>query len=585
MSSSTFTMKATLGDDTRRLSATREDLTTREGLCAVLASRFKINQAALRIKWVDDEGDQITIGSDADLAEALAGDNKLRLMLSLTDDAAPSEPSAEPSAEPQPSMAAVPQGVFGLFGGMQGRETEALHAVMQLKQFGDMMKGQMDKAKTEMEQHIWQQMQSSEAHTHVEPFVAHLKEMGEKMRADFEEQVVPQLKVVGEKVKAAVEKAAAEQQCTEGTAADATPEQVLAQMQAMGEAAAMAFVEAMETPEEQSADATVEEEQGQDVPTVNEEELPMHEGIWCDTCGTHPIRGALYWKQLSHDTFDLCQGCYEQLGDEEKAELALKDGSVGQVATVVSTEAPEAVGVEPQAFDSMDSAMEAIGLADDSLSASIMAEIEHAVMCNAAEAAEKAEAEAEAAAAAEAEAKAMAEAAAAAAAEAEAAAAAAAAEAEAAAAAEAKAMAEAAAAEAEAEAAAAAAAAEAEAAAVAAAAAAEKAAADAEAAAQARQVRTTLLVEMGFTEAQAAAALDATQGSLERAAEWLFVEAVEEFPAAPAEAAFPAEWTGLLRDLLEMGFEEASSKEALTHSNGDLKAAVKALVDMERRAD
>merc|ERR1711970_997782 len=109
------------------------------------------------------------------------------------------------------------------------------------------------------------------------------------------------------------------------------------------------------------------------------------------------------------------------------------------------------------------------------------------------------------------------------------------------------------------------------------AAAAEKAVADAVLAAQAKQVdeRTTLLVEMGFTEAQAAAALDATQGSLERAAEWLFVEATGD--------EFPAEWAGLLRDLVEMGFEEESSKEVLVQGNGDLKAAVKALVDMERR--
>merc|ERR1719262_1775927 len=119
-----------------------------------------------------------------------------------------------------------------------------------------------------------------------------------------------------------------------------------------------------------------------------------------------------------------------------------------------------------EAFESMDSVMEAIGLGDD-LSASIMADIEQAVVSNAAEAAEKAEAEAAAKAMAEAEAEAEAKAEAQAAAEAEAAAA-------------------------------------------------EKAVADAELAAQAKQVdeRTTLLVEMGFTEAQAAAALDATQGSL-----------------------------------------------------------------------
>jgi hypothetical protein len=101
------------------------------------------------------------------------------------------------------------------------------------------------------------EQQISEASTHLAPHLAHLKAMGEKMKADFENKVVPHLQMVGEKVKAAVEKAAAEH-CSEGAVEDATPEQVLKQMQAVGEAAATAFVDALEEP---SAEANVDEEQ------------------------------------------------------------------------------------------------------------------------------------------------------------------------------------------------------------------------------------------------------------------------------------------------------------------------------------
>jgi len=50
----------------------------------------------------------------------------------------------------------------------------------------------------------------------------------------------------------------------------------------------------------------------------------MHPGIWCDTCGTNPIIGARYWKQLEGDTYDLCQGCFDKLDSEKQKELTLK---------------------------------------------------------------------------------------------------------------------------------------------------------------------------------------------------------------------------------------------------------------------
>jgi len=54
----------------------------------------------------------------------------------------------------------------------------------------------------------------------------------------------------------------------------------------------------------------------------------VHEGIWCDACTAHPITGNRYWKQLQADSFDLCQGCYEQLAEDKKAELTLKPAAL-----------------------------------------------------------------------------------------------------------------------------------------------------------------------------------------------------------------------------------------------------------------
>merc|ERR1719502_2459920 len=47
----------------------------------------------------------------------------------------------------------------------------------------------------------------------------------------------------------------------------------------------------------------------------------VHPGIWCDGCKMKPIQGNRYWKRTEHDTFDVCEACYNQLNDEQKAEL------------------------------------------------------------------------------------------------------------------------------------------------------------------------------------------------------------------------------------------------------------------------
>jgi len=110
------------------------------------------------------------------------------------------------------------------------------------------------------------------------------------------------------------------------------------------------------------------------------------------------------------------------------------------------------------------------------------------------------------------------------------------------------------------------------------AAAAEQVAQDAEA-----NERAAMLISMGFSEQEVEGALAATQGSLERAADWLFVARSEAQEAAPAESQFPVEWEALLADLEEMGFETQSSKEALFKTKGDVKEAVRTLISAERQ--
>lgn len=103
-----------------------------------------------------------------------------------------------------------------------------------------------------------------------------------------------------------------------------------------------------------------------------------------------------------------------------------------------------------------------------------------------------------------------------------------------------------------------------------------------------------VLISMGFGEHDVAAALDATKGSLERAADWLFVNSTqeklqedtglkdsEEFPAVPL---FPAEWESELNDMLDMGFDEVASRQVLSQNAGNFKESIRTLVQAERKS-
>merc|ERR1712138_323518 len=92
--------------------------------------------------------------------------------------------------------------------------------------------------------------------------------------------------------------------------------------------------------------------------------------------------------------------------------------------------------------------------------------------------------------------------------------------------------------------------------------------------------KVALLISMGFSDEEVAGALEATKGSLERAADWLFQNRVME--PVVVEPAFPEEWVETLEDLVEMGFEETMATEVLQEVDGDFKQAVKLMVQSER---
>jgi len=90
-----------------------------------------------------------------------------------------------------------------------------------------------------------------------------------------------------------------------------------------------------------------------------------------------------------------------------------------------------------------------------------------------------------------------------------------------------------------------------------------------------------LLLEMGFPEHDVEGVIDATNGSLQEAATWLIAHS-EAKAAAQELPEFPTEWGLLLDDLEQMGFDHELAKAALMETDGQVKAAVKAMVTAER---
>jgi len=286
-------------------------------------------------------------------------------------------------------------------------------------------------------------------------------------------------------------------------------------------------------------------------------------GIWCDECKMTPLTGARFMKQLENDTFDLCQGCYACLPDQNQAGFKSVETEADAEAARADYRAEEAARIAAAEEATRSAAEEAacIGAAEE---ATRIAAEEAACIGAAEEAARIAE---EAARAAEEEVTRLAVVE------------------------EAKAEAcrlavERVAAKATAE--------EAEAARIAA----EEAEATriaAEEVADATEEQFPLewqgavdaLMQMGFSQSVAQNSVTSVAGEFEAALEAALAH-VDEVVALPAEAvitapAWNSNWDALLTELVEMGFENHdSNKSAIIANEGDLKGTVAALVAEER---
>jgi len=683
-----ITIKATLNDDTRRL--TVEALPSLEDLRALLRARFGIAQQteSIGLKWQDDDDDFITIAETEDLTEALAHD-KLRLFLHVSPQVKVNQqvPASTSVRECCAQLAAALD--VDVPASFLDRLAKALTKAAPL------FRGFVRNAENLEAAFKDDNNSTSEAVPELPPFFAHIKQAAEKAAAQFKESaekahathwgvtcdasgVHP---IVGtrwhkrgedydlcdaeyaklpDEQKTAFERIDTPQFFKGVLGGASRPvdfqqspfpgcfQQLFATMDKVAQAATPTE---QKKPSTDTDDTTKPEETNNSTIVVEHVPAPQAEFVADVTLpdGTEVMPGTSVtktWAIRNSGTTVWPTGM--RLVNHEGDNLPGTDVEVEvpaiaageEVNLSVSWMAPEAPGqyksqwqlVQPQgkkmrfflwlevsvaaptdttttgtedaAPYSISDAVVSMGLREEDLSASILAEIEHAVNENtdqaegalilesavdaerlaaeaerlAAEEAVKAEAErlaAEEAAKAEAERLAAEEAAKA---EAERLAA------EAAANAEAERLAAEAAAKAEAERLAAEAAAKAEA---------ERLAAEAQrleaekldAEAASRELMEPLLA-MGFTESAVIGALDATQGSLEHAANWLFVHADElegEVTITEPSSQFPAEWQNHLDDLLGMGFEEDKAKDQLVKCNGDLKTAVKELVDQERQ--
>merc|ERR1711865_381577 len=277
-------------------------------------------------------------------------------------------------------------------------------------------------------------------------------------------------------------------------------------------------------------------------------------GIWCDECKMTPLTGARFMKQLENDTFDLCQGCYACLPDQNQAGFKSVENEADAEAARADYRAEEAARIAAAEEATRSAAEEAacIGAAEEAT-------------CIAAEEAARIAEEAARAAEEEVTRLAVVE--------------------------EAKAEAcrlavERVAAKATAE--------EAEAARIAA----EEAEATriaAEEVADATEEQFPLewqgavdaLMQMGFSQSVAQNSVTSVAGEFEAALEAALAH-VDEVVALPAEAvitapAWNSNWDAILTELVEMGFENHdSNKSAIIANEGDLKGTVAALVAEER---
>jgi hypothetical protein len=99
MAANNITIKASLDNDLRRISVERT--ISLEELVNTLQARFTTDDD-ITLKWVDEDGDHVTLDSSADLTEAMSDTDKIRLILStkkaVAEPAAPRTDSATTEA-------------------------------------------------------------------------------------------------------------------------------------------------------------------------------------------------------------------------------------------------------------------------------------------------------------------------------------------------------------------------------------------------------------------------------------------------------------------------------------------------------
>jgi len=569
MAANNITIKASLDNDLRRISVERT--ISLEELVTTLQARFTTDDD-ITLKWVDEDGDHVTLDSSADLAEAMSDTDKIRLILSTKKTAAepaPEAPRTDSTTTGTPEQPEIKEGFQNFASqlktqfGVEVPEEAIEHLSAGLSKVVPVIQDIARNATEELQRAAQEAEKAQhEAQQGKCPFPEmkeQMKEAAEKLREQMQEMKQAADKAQSNATagathpcfahfqKAAQEAAAQMKEAAEQNKKDMLgcgmpafmPHGIFQHFQQVAEKVTEAAKEAKDKAEREAA--------GQGV----------HWGVYCDQSGTHPIVGPRWHK--CGENFDLCNAEFIKLSEEERSLFERIERPGDQVPTPYTADgdaefpaapADDALVGEPAQQNateiaspavSIGDAMSQLGLGEDAMSASILLDLQGALNDNAAQAEAHAieESAAELVAAAEAEAKAAAEAT-----EAEAKAAAEAAEAKAAAeAAEAKAAAEAAEAKAAAEAAKAT---EAKAAAEAAEAKAAAEAAEAKAAAEAAEAKAAdvmvhplieQIVSMGFDAEQAAVVLDATDGDLEHAITMLLsMPTPEPTPEVPAPA-------------------------------------------------
>merc|ERR1712195_106515 len=321
MDSATLTIKCQLdGSDLRRRTVELPSSgLTLASLNSVVRELFQQSDTTtLKMVYTDEDDDDITIGCDADVAEAVrcatvSGKPMLRLRASSEVSAptptphAPAPKPAAPASEPSARNQTAPD--FGMFDMMRGFQQMASGFANQSQQtpsntprqggfnMCDMMRGMQQVAP------MVQQLQTEfEKHKpEIEKQVQHMATEFEKHRPEIEKQT----------------KKAFEQMNTPEFEQHAP--NLMKQMQQMFQG------QCNTTAEANTAEATMPE-------------AAVHYGIQCDVTGMNPIIGTRYKK--NNEDYDLCQEAFNKLSEEEAQQFVHIDTPL-QAAEIRQQEAQE----------------------------------------------------------------------------------------------------------------------------------------------------------------------------------------------------------------------------------------------------